>query len=195
MDNKLIGGQITRYRKERNLTQEELGKAVGVSTQAVSRWENGGAPDVTLLPAIADKLGVTIDALFGREGGERVDVRDVVARWARGVPKEQRLDQFCRLIWSLLIRGGLTEVELPNIEYPERVPLRRHLISEYHHVPRFSGGQAGAGGSPLGPGQTDRTEGRKLPLRRKRQRPVRRRAAARLHRPVPDAGDPCFIVG
>ena len=45
MDTKLIGEQITRYRKGRNLTQEELGKAVGVSTQAVSRWENGGAPD------------------------------------------------------------------------------------------------------------------------------------------------------
>lgn len=120
MDNKLIGEQITRYRKERNLTQEELGRAVGVSTQAVSRWENGGAPDVALLPAIADKLGVTIDALFGREGGERVDIHDVVTRWARGIPKEQRLDRFCRLIWSLLIRGGLTEVELPNIEYPAR---------------------------------------------------------------------------
>ena len=120
MDNKLLGEQITRYRKEQNLTQEELGKAVGVSTQAVSRWENGGAPDVALLPAIADKLGVTIDALFGREGGERVDVLDVMSRWARGIPKERRLDQFCRLIWSLLTLGGLTETELPKIEYPSR---------------------------------------------------------------------------
>ena len=41
MDNNLIGEQITRYRKALNMTQEELGKAVGVSTQAVSRWENG----------------------------------------------------------------------------------------------------------------------------------------------------------
>lgn len=46
MDSNLIGEQITRYRKALNMTQEELGKAVGVSTQAVSRWENGGAPDV-----------------------------------------------------------------------------------------------------------------------------------------------------
>ncbi len=120
MDNKLLGEQITRYRKEKNLTQEELGKAVGVSTQAVSRWENGGAPDVALLPAIADKLGVTIDALFGREAGERVDVCDVIIRWARGLPKEQKLDRFCRLVWSLLLGGGLTETELPNIDYPAR---------------------------------------------------------------------------
>lgn len=120
MDNNLIGEQITRYRKERNMTQEELGKAAGVSTQAVSRWENGGAPDVALLPAIADKLGVTIDVLFGREGGERVDIRKTMIRWARGIPKEKRLDQFCRLVWSMLIGGGLTEVELPKIEYPAR---------------------------------------------------------------------------
>lgn len=120
MDNKLIGEQITKYRKERNLTQEELGKAVGVSTQAVSRWENGGAPDVALLPAIADKLGVTIDALFGREGGEKVDVSRTMIRWARGLPKEKRLDRFCRLVWSLLIGGGLAEVELPKIDYPAR---------------------------------------------------------------------------
>ena len=120
MDNNLIGEQITRYRKALNLTQEELGKAVGVSTQAVSRWENGGAPDVALLPAIADKLGVTIDALFGREGGERVDIHKAMIRWAKGLPKEKRLDQFCRLVWSMLLGGGLTEMELPKIEYPAR---------------------------------------------------------------------------
>lgn len=120
MDNNLIGEQITRYRKALNMTQEELGKAVGVSTQAVSRWENGGAPDVALLPAIADKLGVTIDALFGREGGERVDIHKTMIRWARGLPKEKRLDQFCRLVWSMLIGGGLTEVDLPKIDYPAR---------------------------------------------------------------------------
>ena len=123
MDNNLIGEQITRYRKALNMTQEELGKAAGVSTQAVSRWENGGAPDVSLLPAIADKLGVTIDALFGREGGERIDIRDIMIRWAKGIPKERRLDQFCRLIWSLLIGGGLTEVELPKIGYPSRAEI------------------------------------------------------------------------
>lgn len=60
----LIGTQISKFWKEAGLTQEELGEAVGISGQAVSRWECGGAPDVTLLPMIADKLGVTIDAFF-----------------------------------------------------------------------------------------------------------------------------------
>ncbi|MBD5153661.1 MAG: helix-turn-helix domain-containing protein [Oscillibacter sp.] len=119
MDNKLLGEQITRYRKEQNLTQEELGKAVGVSTQAVSRWENGGAPDVALLPAIADKLGVTIDALFGREGGERVDIHDTVARWMAGVPTKDRFDQLCRLNWTAMQNLIAGMGKFPEIGYLE----------------------------------------------------------------------------
>lgn len=104
MDNSVIGARITRYRKAAGLTQEELGKAVGVSTQAVSRWECGGAPDVTLLPAIADRLGVTIDALFGREGGEAIDVFRTVRDWVRTLPQEQVIDMLNRLLWTGLFQ-------------------------------------------------------------------------------------------
>lgn len=124
MDSNLIGEQITRYRKALNMTQEELGKAVGVSTQAVSRWENGGAPDVALLPAIADKLGVTIDALFGREGGERVDVHDVVARWLASLPQKDRFDQLCRLNWTAfksMVAGFGTFPDVGYMEHAEMV--------------------------------------------------------------------------
>ena len=100
MDNSLIGSQITKFRKAARITQEELGRAVGVSTQAVSRWECGGAPDVTLLPAIADKLGVTIDALFGREAGEAVDVFQIIKQWVRSIPKESVFDAVNHLVWT-----------------------------------------------------------------------------------------------
>ena len=100
MDNDLLGAQIAKFRKAQHMTQEELGKAVGVSTQAVSRWECGGAPDVSLLPAVADKLGVTIDALFGREGGVVEDIQSTMNRWVLSLPVEQRLDQLCRLVWG-----------------------------------------------------------------------------------------------
>lgn len=99
MDNSLIGNQITKFRKAKGLTQEELGRSVGVSTQAVSRWECGGAPDITLLPAIADRLGVTVDALFGREGVETVGIQETVRSYFKGVPREQFHDKLCRLIW------------------------------------------------------------------------------------------------
>lgn len=98
MEDLSIGIHIARYRKAAGLTQEELGQAVGVSTQAVSRWECGGAPDVALLPSIADRLGVSIDALFGREVGGG-DIHAAVTDWMSGLPEEKRLDALCRLVW------------------------------------------------------------------------------------------------
>lgn len=59
--------KISKYRKLKGFTQEQLGESVGVSGQAVSKWENGGVPDTYLLPTISKVLGVSIDALFGVE--------------------------------------------------------------------------------------------------------------------------------
>ena len=62
-----IGEKSSKYRKLKGFTQEQLGESVGVSGQAVSKWEKGGVPDTYLLPAISKVLGVSIDALFGVE--------------------------------------------------------------------------------------------------------------------------------
>ena len=62
-----IGDKIAKYRKLKGYTQEQLGELVGVSGQAVSKWEHGGVPDTYLLPTISKVLGVSIDALFGVE--------------------------------------------------------------------------------------------------------------------------------
>ena len=101
------------------MTQEDLSKAVSISAQAVSRWECGGAPDVALLPGLADALGVTIDALFGREGGEKINIEDAAGRWLQGLPSKKRMEQLCRLIWSnvrYFLPDGLS---LPEIGYLE----------------------------------------------------------------------------
>lgn len=59
---------IVKYRKNLGLTQEGLAQKLGVSNQAVSKWESGqSCPDIALLPAIADLFGITLDELFGRE--------------------------------------------------------------------------------------------------------------------------------
>ena len=63
-----IGNNIARLRKEKGLTQAELGDILGVSNQAVSKWESGMTmPDVLLLPALADVFGCYIDELFQRQ--------------------------------------------------------------------------------------------------------------------------------
>ena len=118
----LLSERIAALRKERGLTQEQLGRLVGVSYQAVGKWEKGGAPDVELLPVLSRQLGVTIDALFGMEGGAQEDPADAVGRWLRGFPSKERLDQFCRLVWAskkYFIPDEEGEISLPVTDYPE----------------------------------------------------------------------------
>ena len=60
-----IAQTILRERKKRSLTQEELASALNVSAQAVSNWERGGYPDITLLPRISGFFGISTDELLG----------------------------------------------------------------------------------------------------------------------------------
>ena len=64
--NNTIGKNIARLRKENGMTQEALAAKLGVSFQAVSRWENGvTTPDVDTLLAVAAIMDVSLDALAG----------------------------------------------------------------------------------------------------------------------------------
>ena len=69
-----FNSSLKRIRKEKGITQEQLADKVGVSPQAVSKWELSSYPDPQLLPAIADYLGVTIDELFGRAPEKEMSV-------------------------------------------------------------------------------------------------------------------------
>lgn len=60
-----IGNRIQKYRKEKGLTQEELAEKLGLSSQAVSKWENDvSCPDIATLPQLCKLLGVTADELL-----------------------------------------------------------------------------------------------------------------------------------
>ena len=61
-----IGKNIAKYRKAKGFTQEELGAKLGVTNQAVSKWESEvSMPDIMLLPEIANALNITLDDLYG----------------------------------------------------------------------------------------------------------------------------------
>lgn len=67
-----IGAIIKKLRVENNITQDTLATAIGVTPQAISRWESGGGyPDIELLPMLADFFSVSTDELLGYKLSER----------------------------------------------------------------------------------------------------------------------------
>ena len=75
-----IGNKIKQLRKACSRTQESMAQALGVTSQAISRWENGtGYPDIEYIPSIANYFGVTIDVLFGYDGSRTEKIRGILA--------------------------------------------------------------------------------------------------------------------
>ena len=74
MDQRKIGKFIAALRKEKGLTQEQLGEKLGVTNKTVSRWENGNyMPDVEMLLLLTEEFGVSINELIS---GERLWAED-----------------------------------------------------------------------------------------------------------------------
>ena len=73
---------IRRYRKKKNMTQEEMADRLGVSGPAVNKWERGNSyPDITLLAPIARLLGITPDVLLSfREEMTKEEINSLVAQ-------------------------------------------------------------------------------------------------------------------
>ena len=74
MNQEKIGSFISTLRKEKQLTQEQLGEKLGVSQKSISRWETGkNMPDISLLKPLSMELGITVSELIE---GERQPVTD-----------------------------------------------------------------------------------------------------------------------
>lgn len=103
--NETIGSRISKFRKAKGMTQEELANHLGVSSQAVSKWENDAScPDISLLPQLSKVLGVTTDELLTGKNDE-----------VKMVPVEQRkpLDQLTMRIKVDSAQGDKVRVNLP----------------------------------------------------------------------------------
>lgn len=96
-----IGKQIASLRKEKGIKQEELANFVGVSIQAVSKWENGGVPDTELLPKIADFFSVSVDSLFGRNITDYRDLQSALMDKIQNTPREDRFKLVFNYCWDM----------------------------------------------------------------------------------------------
>lgn len=96
-----IGKNIASLRKQKGTKQEELATFVGVTPQAVSKWENGGVPDTELLPKIADFFCVSIDLLFGRNVTDYTDVKTALMKKIIDTPMEERYKVVFEYCWDM----------------------------------------------------------------------------------------------
>lgn len=123
-----LGEKIKALRKEKNISQEVLAQYLGVTFQAVSKWENGAAlPDLTLIPAIALFFGVSTDQLFD------INLMEVEQQVAQ--IRDEAMD--CRdsdpAKCEQILREGLkkfpgNDILLNNLLYVMRAPERREEV-------------------------------------------------------------------
>ena len=100
-----MGSRIAARRKEKGMTQEELAARLGVSAQAVSKWENDvSCPDISLLPRLCRMLGITSDELLTGDNSS-----------VKMLPPSQRksMDELTLRVKIHTVRGDKVRVNLP----------------------------------------------------------------------------------
>ena len=111
-----LGSKIRQLRRRDKRTQEALAEALGVTAQAVSRWESGGSyPDMNLIPSIANYFGISIDELFGYQND-----------------RNRRIDALVLRIQKMKWKNNGTDVNTG-----EAVAFARNALVEYPGDPRI----------------------------------------------------------
>ncbi len=146
-----MGQIIRRLRKEKNLTQEDLAMQLGVTFQAVSKWENGsGMPDISQVVPIAHIFGVSTDVLFGISGtNDRDEVAKIIksaqSLLTRPLTAEGLVKKYSALQDGLKVYPNNTTLLLEALEtglalsYPENyVYDAEHAKPIYHACIRYA---------------------------------------------------------
>ena len=100
-----FGEFIKKLRKQRNLTQEQLAEAFGVSCQAISKWETGTSyPDISLLPIIADYFGASVDYLLGHDTSKQEEAIEQICDHADTLFESHEYAQAIPLLREMLVK-------------------------------------------------------------------------------------------
>lgn len=102
-----LGEKLSEKRRSKNMTQDDVAEKLGVTPQAVSKWENDAScPDISLLPTIASLYDTTIDELLSKEAAPAVTF----------VPPEKRKN-FNDMVFRILVQDGGDKVKV-NLPMP-----------------------------------------------------------------------------
>lgn len=124
-----IGKRISEYRKKKNLKQDELAEMLGVSPQAVSKWENDlSCPDISLLPELSRILGVSIDEIV--QGKKEEPVVSVL-------PEEQRKD-----IDKMMLRIVIESADGDHVRVNLPIALVKVTLEMGMTMPQINGNEA-----------------------------------------------------
>ncbi|MBQ2278130.1 MAG: helix-turn-helix transcriptional regulator [Clostridia bacterium] len=102
-----LGEKLSEKRRAKNMTQDDVAEKLGVTPQAVSKWENDAScPDISLLPTLASLYETTIDELLSKEAAPAVTF----------VPPEKRKN-FNDMVFRILVQDGGDKVKV-NLPMP-----------------------------------------------------------------------------
>ena len=122
-----LSNKIKQLRTQKGIKQEKLAEAMGVSAQAVSKWETGAAlPDISLLPELAVYFGVTIDELFSISDEKEYDrIQNMI--WAKRDLTAQDIERAEKWL-DAKIADGYRIADCHNL----RANMYNSLASRYH---------------------------------------------------------------
>lgn len=114
-----FGENLKKLRKSKDLTQEAFADFLGMSFQAVSKWERGETyPDITMLPSIASFFGVTVDSLLGTDM----------------IEKEKQISEYNRKYSELWSEGRIGEVRDMLKTAIAEFPSNYDLLAKYFNA-------------------------------------------------------------
>ena len=110
MNQEKIGKFILELRKEKNMTQQQLGDKIGVSFKTISKWENGrGMPELSLLRPLCEELGITVNEILS---GERIKKENYVNKLEENMINtieysEKQKEQKNKVVGIILLIAGV----------------------------------------------------------------------------------------
>ena len=140
MDNNKIGKYIASRRKEKGLTQQELGDKLFVTDKAVSKWERGlSLPDITILEKLADVLNTDIYSILQVEKKNSVDLEKILNDQRKKIQKELNKKIIIYILPIIFVSCIIFFKLIPfgyNIEHPRYTHTKNKIINL--GVPKFS---------------------------------------------------------